>query len=198
MTIRPILLYPHPALRAVAKPVDAINEDTRTLAQDMIETMYNAGGIGLAAPQIGVLQRVLVFDCTDRDLSETAHDQRKPKSISNTDYALATTKATVMINPNIIGHVTDQDTNREGCLSFPNHYGNVTRPNAIRLKWQTWDAKTNEATFTELEAVCIQHEIDHLNGVLFIDKLTRLKRSIIIQKMKKHALSANAQAQKDA
>ncbi|WP_111429338.1 peptide deformylase [Rhodobacteraceae bacterium DSL-40] len=164
MTTRPILIIPEPRLRKVADPVPAIDDSIRALTQDMLETMYDAPGIGLAAPQIGVMKRVFVMDCAGQD------DPPNPMEI---------------INPEILWRSEELETSEEGCLSIPEIYEEVTRPERVRLRWLGLDGEIHEQEFGERWAVCIQHEMDHLDGKLFIDYLGPVKRRMIMSKMKK-------------
>ncbi len=164
MAIRPILILPDPRLRKVADPVASIDDAIRALSADMLETMYDAPGIGLAATQIGVMKRVFVMDCTSPD------DPPQPMTI---------------INPEILWRSEDPETSEEGCLSIPEIYEEVTRPERVRMRWLGLDGAMHEEEFGERWAVCIQHELDHLDGKLFIDYLGPVKRRMIVAKMKK-------------
>ena len=165
MTKRTILLHPDPRLKAVCDPVDAFDKDLRALADDMLETMYDAPGIGLAAPQVGVMNRMLVMDCVKDDL--------------------AAAEPIVLINPRVIDASTDLNVYDEGCLSIPDQYAGVERPARVKVEWSDLDGKTVQKEFDGLWATCVQHEIDHLNGKLFIDYLKPLKRQMITRKMQK-------------
>ncbi|MBT5294384.1 MAG: peptide deformylase [Octadecabacter sp.] len=165
MTKRTILLHPDPRLKAVCDPVDAFDKDLRALADDMLETMYDAPGIGLAAPQVGVMNRMLVMDCVKDDL--------------------AAAEPMVLINPRVIDASTDLNVYDEGCLSIPDQYAEVERPARVKVEWSDLDGKTVQKEFDGLWATCVQHEIDHLNGKLFIDYLKPLKRQMITRKMQK-------------
>jgi peptide deformylase len=164
MTLRPILIIPDPRLRKAAEPVTEIDEQIRTLAQDMLETMYDAPGIGLAATQLGIMKRIFVMDCAGQD--------QPPQPME-------------IINPEILWQADEPQTSEEGCLSIPEVYEEVTRPERVRLRWTDLDGKTQEADFADRWAVCIQHELDHLDGKLFIDYLGPVKRRMIVSKMKK-------------
>ena len=169
MAIRTILEVPDPRLREISKPVESFDKDLRTLVADMFETMYEAPGIGLAAIQVGVPQRVLVIDLQE-PLVEDGEPVEKPL---------------IFINPEILEH-SDQDVPyNEGCLSVPDQYAEVDRPDRIKARWQDLDGKLHEETITGMLATCLQHEMDHLNGVLFIDHLSRLKRDMILKKIAK-------------
>ena len=166
MALLKILEFPDPRLRTIAEPVEQVDDEVRKLIDDMFETMYDAPGIGLAATQVNVHKRIVVID-----LSE---DKSEPL---------------VMINPEFEVLTEDQDQMQEGCLSVPGFYENVERPNRIRLKALDRDGKPYELIAEELLAVCIQHELDHLNGKLFVDHISRLKRDRIRSKLeKKHKL----------
>ena len=162
---RSILIHPDPRLKKLCDPVADISDDLRALADDMLETMYVAPGIGLAAPQIGVLERLIVLDCEKEDA--------------------ASPKPVVMFNPEIIDSSTDLNTYEEGCLSIPDQFADVTRPAEVRVRWLDRDGTVQERDMDGLWATCVQHEIDHLNGKLFIDYLKPLKRQMITRKMQK-------------
>lgn len=165
MTLRDILLHPDPRLKKRAEPIAAITSEIETLASDMLATMYDAPGIGLAAPQIGVLQRIFVMDAN--------RDPEIPR------------QPMVLINPEVVWQSDATNVYDEGCLSIPDQYGEVTRPAEVRLKWLGLDGKTHEQEFDGLWATCAQHELDHLNGVLFIDHISAIKRQMITRKMVK-------------
>ena len=164
MAIRPIIIAPDPVLKAKAKPVENIDGGIVRLMDDMLETMYRAPGIGLAAPQIGILQRVIVVDVADKD--------EKPQPFA-------------MANPEIIWKSDETSVHNEGCLSLPDHYADVTRPKQVRLRYIDRDGEVRELDADNLLATCVQHEIDHLNGVLFIDHISLLKRNMILRKLQK-------------
>lgn len=164
MATRPILIIPDPRLRKAAEPVAAIDDGIRRLSEDMLETMYDAPGIGLAATQLGIMKRVFVMDCAAQD------DPPRPMTF---------------VNPEILWRSEEIETSEEGCLSIPEVYEEVSRPERVRVRWLGLDGETHEEAFGEREAVCIQHEIDHLDGKLFIDYLGPVKRRMIVAKMKK-------------
>ena len=166
MAIRDIVLVPDPVLRQVASPVAEVDKDISALMDDMLETMYDAPGIGLAATQIGITKRVIVMDCSD--------DDDNPNPIK-------------MANPEILEFGDEKSSMQEGCLSIPGHNGEVTRPTTIKVRYLDENNATCEMECEGLLAVCIQHEVDHLNGVLFIDYLSRIKRDMIMRKMVKEA-----------
>ena len=162
---RPILIHPDPRLKKVCAPVSNISDELRELAKDMLETMYDAPGIGLAAPQVGVLSRLIVLDCVKEEGAE-------PRPM-------------VMINPEITASSEALNTYEEGCLSIPEEYAEVTRPAEVEVKWIDLDGREQKAGFDGLWATCVQHEIDHLNGKLFIDYLGPMKRQMITRRMQK-------------
>ncbi|MFC7537028.1 peptide deformylase [Sphingomonas sp. GCM10030256] len=169
MAIRPILCIPDPVLREISTPVDSIDNEVRTLISDMFETMYAAPGIGLAAVQVGVPKRLLVID-----LMEPAEEGVEPVKDSR-----------VFINPEILSESNNLVPYNEGCLSIPEQYAEVMRPDRVHARWLDEQGETQEEEISGLLAVCLQHEIDHLNGVLFIDHLSRLKRDMVVRKVAK-------------
>lgn len=169
MAIRPILILPDAKLRQVAQPVPAVDGAVRALVDDMFETMYDAPGIGLAAPQIGVLQRVVVLDVAKRQ-----DEEAKPEPM-------------VFINPAITWASSERSTYEEGCLSIPDYYEAVERPAVIKVAYRDRDGADREIEAEGILATCLQHEIDHLNGVLFIDHISRLKRARVIRRFEKAA-----------
>jgi len=172
MTIRPLVLLPDPLLRQVSKPVERIDDELRKFADDMLETMYDAPGIGLAAIQVGEPLRMLVLDVAEKD---------EPKNPQ------------IFINPEIVKASEDEfNVHEEGCLSIPEYYAEVERPARIMVKALGLDGKEKLTEADGLLATCLQHEIDHLNGVLFIDHLSKLKRDMVIRKFKKLAKDRQA------
>ena len=165
MALRDIILHPDPRLKTKTAPVEMIDTALKTLADDMLETMYAAPGIGLAAPQVGVMKRLLVMDC------EKEED--------------ATPRPMVLINPVITWSSDDMNTYEEGCLSIPDQYADVQRPADVEVAWLGLDGAEHSERFDGLWATCVQHEIDHLDGKLFIDYLKPLKRQMITRKMQK-------------
>ena len=164
MTELSILLHPDVRLKKVSSPVTNIDETIKKLCLDMIETMYKYSGVGLAAPQVGVLKRVVVMDCSELD-------EKNPK---------------ILINPEIIWSSEEKFVFEEGCLSIPEIREKITRPAEVKVKFTNIDGSLYEDHFKDLWAICIQHEIDHLNGKLFIDYLGPIKRTFITKKMKKY------------
>jgi peptide deformylase len=164
MAIRPILTVPDPVLKQVSKRVDVVTDETRRLMDDMLETMYAAPGIGLAAIQVGVPQRVIVMDLAKED------EPPAPR---------------YFVNPEILETSDEFQTYEEGCLSVPDFFDEVERPTRARLRYLNYNGEQVEEWAEGMYAVCIQHEMDHLQGTLFIDHLSRLKRSFAINKVKK-------------
>jgi len=178
MSILPILIHPDDRLHEIAMQVtDPGAEHINQLVQDMAETMYDAPGVGLAAPQVGVSLRLAV---TDTHWKSGRYDQ------ADSDVSVEPERnLKVWINPEFLWKSDETETFEEGCLSVPECYGDVTRPSAIRLRWQDLQGFTHEQDFSGFEAVALQHEFDHLEGKLFIDYLSPLKRAMITKKMKK-------------
>ncbi|MEL6316588.1 MAG: peptide deformylase [Pseudomonadota bacterium] len=169
MTVRPILIHPDPRLRKEAEPVARVDAEARALVDDMFETMYDAPGIGLAAPQIGVLKRVFVIDCATRE----------------TEDEPATPEPMALINPVLDWVSEETSTYAEGCLSVPEQYEDVTRPARVRMRYLDADGAEQVVEFDGLRATCAQHELDHLNGKLFIDHIGPVRRQLITARMKK-------------
>ena len=170
MALMPLVLLPQPVLRQVAQPVDDITDDILQLANNMAETMYAAPGIGLAANQVGLLKRVIVMDCARGD---------EPPTLWK------------MINPEIIWLSEENTKMEEGCLSIPGHNAEVVRPSKVHVSYLDIEGQKQEMQATGLLAACVQHEIDHLNGVLFLDHLSRLKRDMILRKVIKENRTQN-------
>ena len=165
MAVLPILLAPHPTLSTKATPIAAVTPDLQRLAQDMLETMYEAPGIGLAANQIGRLERLIVMDCE--------RDEDAPR------------KDVVLFNPVVTWESEDFSAYEEGCLSIPQQYADVERPAAVKVTFLNLKGEAEERLFEGLEATCVQHEIDHLDGVLFWDHISLLKRNMLKRKLAK-------------
>jgi peptide deformylase len=169
MAVRPILVIPDARLRAVADPIEEVDDDVKALARDMLDTMYDAPGIGLAAPQIGVMRRIVVMDL--------AGEGEDPAPM-------------VLINPEILRVSEETSVTEEGCLSIPELYYDVERPAEVRVRYTDLDGNPVEIDAKDKLAVCVQHEIDHLDGVLYIDYLSRLKRDRVVKKFDKAAKRA--------
>ena len=163
--IRPILIHPDPRLKKACAPVTGVDDAVRALMADLLQTMYDAPGIGLAAPQVGVLRRVLVIDCAKGE-------DEAPDPVC-------------LANPEIIWSSEETSEHEEGCLSIPDIYAMITRPCAVRVRFLNRDGREEEREFHGMPATCVQHEIDHLSGKLFIDYLSPMRRQMITGKMKK-------------
>jgi peptide deformylase len=166
MTIKPLIILPDPLLRQVSKPFERVDDALLKLADDMLETMYDAPGIGLAGIQIGVARRILVVDVSRDD------EEKNP---------------IVVINPEIVRSSDERSVYEEGCLSIPEYYAEVERPASVTVKHLGRDGKEHVIEADGLLATCLQHEIDHLDGVLFIDHISRLKREMVIKRFTKAA-----------
>ena len=164
MALMPIIIAPDARLKIKTKPVDHVDAAVKTLMDNMLETMYAANGIGLAAPQVGDMRSVIVVDC--------ARQAEKPAPIK-------------MANPEIIAVSPNDNTHEEGCLSLPEHYADVVRPDSITLRYLNENNKILEIDADGILATCIQHEMDHLEGILFVDHISALKRNMILRKLKK-------------
>ena len=163
--IRPIVLHPDARLKKNSAEVESITDALIKLADDMMEPMYDAPGIGLAAPQIGILERLIVMDCAKKEGEE-------PDPI-------------IMVNPIITDFSAEKSVKEEGSLSIPEHFAEITRPEFVQVEWVDLDGKQRSEEFNGLKSTCVQHEIDHLNGKLFIDYLGPMKRQLITRKMQK-------------
>jgi peptide deformylase len=164
MAVLPIITAPDPRLKIKARPVVDVDDNVRRLMDDMLETMRKAIGIGLAAPQVGIAKRVIVLD--------VARQGEEPQPM-------------MLANPEILWRSTELLTFNEGCLSLPEHYADVTRPAAIRLRYLDYQNESRELEVSGLLATCIQHEVDHLDGVLFVDHISLVKRGVILRKLTK-------------
>ena len=183
MAIREIIEVPDPRLKTVSTPVDTFDEELKTLVSDMFETMYAAHGIGLAAIQIGEPIRLLVIDLQEPDEDAGAEDCGDHGC--GHDHRPVKYDPRVFVNPEILDPAEELTTYQEGCLSVPEIYADVDRPKACRVRWQDLEGNVHEAAMDDLMATCIQHEMDHLEGILFIDHLSRLKRSMALKKLEK-------------
>lgn len=173
MTVLPVIVAPDPRLKIKAKPVDAVDDDVRQFMDDMLESMYAANGIGLAAPQVGDDRRVIVVD--------VARPEEDPQPIA-------------MANPQIVEVAAEDRIHEEGCLSLPEQYAEVVRPDFITVRYLDRDNEIRELKADGLLATCIQHEIDHLDGILFVDHVSALKRNMILRKLTKAKKLAEAPA----
>jgi len=166
MALRDIIILPDKRLRLVSEPVKTVDAELRALVDDMFETMYEAPGVGLAAIQIGVPKRIVTADAAKKD------EEKRPQ---------------VFLNPEVVWSSEDKATYEEGCLSIPEYYEEVERPTQVKVRYMDIDGKTQEIEANGLLATVLQHEIDHLNGVLFIDHISKLKRDRVIKKFAKAA-----------
>ena len=170
MSKRNIVIEPDPILRKKSDYLEKVDDELRRLMDDMLETMYAAPGIGLAAVQIGILKRLIVIDITKND------EKKDPL---------------FLINPEIISKSSNTSTYEEGCLSLPGHFAEIERPAECQVSYMDYNGKKKEMTAKGLLSTCIQHEVDHLNGVLFIDYLSKLKKDMIVKKLIKHKKELN-------
>ncbi|AAL53505.1 peptide deformylase [Brucella abortus str. 2308 A] len=166
MSVKPLIILPDPVLRQVSKPVERFDDQLRKFASDMFDTMYDAPGIGLAAIQVGEPIRMLVIDLAKEGEPKAPH---------------------IFVNPTIVQSSDKRSTYEEGCLSIPDYYAEVERPATVKVNYFDADGKPQSMEADGLMATCLQHEIDHLNGVLFIDHISKLKRDMVIKKFKKLA-----------
>ena len=169
MTIKPLIILPDPVLRQVSSPIAQVDDVVRKLSDDMLDTMYDAPGIGLAAVQVGIPKRMLVIDLHKEG------EEKQPQ---------------IFINPEILRSSDERSAYEEGCLSIPDYYAEVERPAKVTVKYVDISGKEQLLETEGLLATCLQHEIDHLNGVLFIDYISRLKREMVIKKFTKAKLRA--------
>ncbi|MEO0464313.1 MAG: peptide deformylase [Pseudomonadota bacterium] len=182
MAIREILEVPDPRLKTVSVPVEAdeFNDELKTLVEDMFETMYDAPGIGLAAIQVGVPKRVLVIDLQPED-----PDAEPGNEEDGSEHQPTRNDPRVFINPVILDPAEELSTYQEGCLSVPEVFADVDRPATCTVRYQDLSGEAHEEKLDGLMATCLQHEMDHLEGILFIDHLSRLKRNMMLKKLKK-------------
>lgn len=177
MAILPILEVPDPRLRVISKPVETIDDDLRRLVADMLETMYDAPGIGLAAIQVGVPKRLIVIDLQEQEEDEEGNKRtiRDPR---------------VFINPEFYDPAENTSVYNEGCLSVPDQYADVERPAAVNARWMDMDGVRHDDRIEGMLATVLQHEMDHLEGIIFIDHLSRLKRDMVLKKLAKFKKAA--------
>lgn len=171
MAVLEILEVPHPGLRLVAKPVETVDDAVRGIVADMFDTMYDARGIGLASIQVGIEQRIIVIDLQE--------------PVGEGDDAKPARDPHVFINPELLAISEELSSYNEGCLSIPEQYAEVERPARCTVQWLDEKGESHKADFDGLMSTCIQHEIDHLNGILFIDHISRLKRDMVMKKLAK-------------
>ena len=181
MAVLPIIIAPDPRLKRKAEPVAKVDAATRRILDDMLETMHAANGIGLAAPQVGILKRLIVVDIArkPRDRARGAHDDEKPMRLR-------------MANPEIVWASEEIEPRNEGCLSFPEQFAEVRRPSKVRVRYLDHENEIRELEADGLLSVCVQHEMDHLEGVLLVDRVSALKRNMILRKLAKAKRLAEA------
>lgn len=175
MAILPIILSPDPLLKQKSEPVTDITDDIKTLAANMLETMYASNGVGLAAVQVGELKRLIVVD-TEWESPRYEEENAPPSGKRN---------PITLINPRIIESSPEKRAYDEGCLSFPGQYSSVERPDLVTIEYTDLDGNTQQLDADGLLSTCLQHEIDHMDGIVFVDHISRLKRDMIVRKMKK-------------
>lgn len=176
MAILPLVTSPDPLLKKISEPVALIDTELRIFMDNMLETMYYNEGLGLAAVQVGVLKRILVMD-----FSKSERDGIAEEAITRSPF--------FVINPEIIWKSAEKASYAEGCLSFPSAYLDIERPSAIKLRYMDYFGKQQEIDASGLLAVCIQHEIDHLNGVVFVDHVSKLKKDMALKRVEKYKKS---------
>ncbi|MCP4070695.1 MAG: peptide deformylase [Hyphomicrobiales bacterium] len=190
MTIKPIITIPDPVLREVSKPVERIDDEMRTLLNDMLETMYDAPGIGLAAIQLGIPLRIVTVDVAQRRINDEKmqDDEGENGEPAEDEEEIAPEPNPIfLINPEIVSQSDERSIYEEGCLSIPEFYADVERPAFCRIKYLDRDGKQQTLDADNILATCIQHEIDHLEGTLFIDHISKLKRDMVVKKFTKIA-----------
>jgi len=198
MAIREIIEVPDPLLKQVSSPVVTFGDELKTLVADMFETMYDAPGIGLAAIQVGVPLRVVVVDLQEREQAAEGDESEAGEAETGDcgdescghDHRPIKLTPRVFINPEILDPSEEYSICQEGCLSVPEIFAEVERPASIRLRWQEVDGSVHEEAMEGMMATCVQHELDHLEGVLFIDHLSRLKRNMALKKLEKQRKAA--------
>ena len=189
MTIRTIIEIPDPILKQISTPVESFDDDLKTLVADMFETMYDAPGIGLAAIQVGVPLRLLVIDLQPEDEDAEPEVCAAHGGHEHSHQPLKK-EPRVFINPEVLDASEELSVYNEGCLSVPEIYADVERPAHIRARWQDLDGKVQEAEIDGMLATCLQHEMDHLEGIVFLDRVSRLKRQMAIKKLEKQRKAA--------
>ena len=182
MKILPLIIAPDPLLKKISKPVEKVDDELREFMKNMIATMYQENGIGLASVQVGVLKRVLVMD-VDYEIDDHNHHHHGEEGCSGAH--VKNPNPQYFINPEIIEFSKNNSSFNEGCLSFPGARAEVIRPESIKLKYLDFNGKKQVKEFDGISATCLQHEIDHLNGITFVDKISSLKREMILKRMNK-------------
>jgi len=183
MKILPLIIAPDPLLKKISKPIEKVDDELREFMKNMVATMYEEGGIGLASVQVGVLKRVFVMD-VDYEIEEHNHHHHHDDKCSGVH--IKNTNPQYFINPEIIEFSKNNSSFNEGCLSFPGARSEVIRPESIKIKYLDFNGENQVKNFNGISATCIQHEIDHLNGITFVDKISPLKREMILKRIKKN------------
>jgi peptide deformylase len=184
MKILPLVLAPDPLLKKISKPVEKIDDQLRDFMQNMVQTMYSESGVGLAAVQVGVLKRVVVID-VDYKVEDNSHGHDHHHHGECSGVHVKNTNPRYFINPEILELSAENSPYNEGCLSFPDMRSEVIRPSIVKVKFLDFLGKEQVMKMDGLLATCIQHEIDHLNGITFVDHISKIKREMILNKMKK-------------
>lgn len=182
MKVLPLIIAPNPLLKQVSKPVTKVDNELRAFMNDMVQTMYSEHGLGLAAVQVGVLKRILVMD-VDYSVDHNAHHNHDHHGCGGVH--VKNENPQFFINPEIIEKSEELSTYNEGCLSFPTVHADVVRPATVKVKYLDYHGEEKITEMDDILATCIQHEIDHLNGITFVDHISKLKREVILNKMKK-------------
>jgi len=182
MKILPLIIAPDPLLKQISLPVEKVDNKIQEFMDQMVKTMYHQGGIGLASVQVGVLKRILVMD-VDYEVEHSHHHHHHHDSCDHDHFI--NTNPQYFVNPEIINSSQELSVFKEGCLSFPGARAEVTRPESITVKFLDYNGNQQIKEFDGIMATCIQHEIDHLNGITFVDRISPLKKAIILKKIKK-------------
>ena len=183
MKILPLVIAPDPLLKKISKPVDEVDDDLREFMKNMVATMYEENGIGLASVQVGVLKRVLVMD-VDYEIEDHHHHHHNHDNCSG--IHIKNSNPQYFVNPEILEFSKNNSSFNEGCLSFPGGRAEVIRPESIKLKYLDFNGENKVKIFNGISATCLQHEIDHLNGITFVDKISSVKREMILKRIKKN------------
>ena len=184
MSILPLVISPDPLLKKISKEVETIDDELKSFMKDMVNTMYHEHGVGLAAVQVGRLDRVLVID-VDYEIDEDATDNGDCCATNSCGVKVRNTNPRYFINPEIVEFSDEQTSFNEGCLSFPGARAMVDRSESVCVKYLDFNGKEKKEVMDGLLAICIQHEMDHLNGITFVDHISKLKRDLILKKMRK-------------
>jgi len=186
MKTLPLVLAPDPLLKKISQKVDKVDDNLREFLQQMVQTMYHEGGVGLAGVQVGLLKRVLVMDIDYEILDHHRHHHHDNEEQNYEEFEIKNANPQYFINPEIIESSPEKSSFKEGCLSFPGARAEVIRPESVTVKFLDIDGQERVQRYDGISATCIQHEIDHLNGITFIDRISPLKKEVILKKLKKH------------